>query len=78
MIKILGLFGQTTFKNFTLLHIITRNYTKSHEKKLKDIRYALLRLITANYTLSKFEKIKKKLFFKSFLSRNYALLSAKA
>ena len=43
MIKILGLFGQISFKNFTLLHVITRNYTK----KIKDIRYALLRLITA-------------------------------
>jgi hypothetical protein len=33
MIKILGLFGQITFKNFTLLHIITRNYAQLHEKK---------------------------------------------
>jgi hypothetical protein len=33
MIKILGLFGQITFKNFTLLHIITRNYAYLHEKK---------------------------------------------
>jgi hypothetical protein len=55
-IKILGLFGQITFKNFSLLHIITRNYAQSHEKKIKNIRYALLRLITANYTQSKFEK----------------------
>jgi hypothetical protein len=37
MIKILGLFGQITFKNFTLLHVITR-------KKIKDIRYALERV----------------------------------
>jgi hypothetical protein len=58
MIKILGLFGQIAFKNFTLLHIITRNYTKKKE----DIRYALLRLITANYTQSIFEKNKKNIF----------------
>jgi hypothetical protein len=42
MIKILGLFGQITFKNFTLLHIITRNYTK------KNKRYSL-RIVTSNY-----------------------------
>jgi hypothetical protein len=78
MIKILSLFGQITFKNFRLLQIITRNCTYLHEKKIKDIRYALLRLITANYTQSKFEKNKKNYFFENFLSRNYALLSAKA
>ena len=75
MIKILGLFRQITFKNFTLLHVIMCNYTK---KKIEDIRYALLRLITANYTQSKFEKNKKKNLFLNLLSCNYALLSAKA
>jgi hypothetical protein len=33
MIKILGLFGQIAFKNFTLLHIITSNYAQLREKK---------------------------------------------
>jgi hypothetical protein len=35
MIRILGLFGQITFKNFTLLDVITRNYVKLHEKNQK-------------------------------------------
>jgi hypothetical protein len=72
MIKILGLFGQITFKNFTLLHVITRNYVK----KIKDIRYALLRLITAKYTQSHSKKIKKIFFFEIYyrvITRCYRL-----
>jgi hypothetical protein len=63
MIKILCLFGQITFTNFTLLHIIIRNLRVITRKKILDIRYALLRLITANYMQSKFEKIGKKFYF---------------
>jgi hypothetical protein len=33
MNKILGYFGQITFKNFTLLAVILRNYALIHEKK---------------------------------------------
>jgi hypothetical protein len=46
MIEILDLFGKITFKNVTLLAIITRNYALLHEKKIKDIRYAF---VTSNY-----------------------------
>jgi hypothetical protein len=34
MIKILDLFGQITFKNFTLLHEITRSYTQKNIKQI--------------------------------------------
>jgi hypothetical protein len=45
MIKILGLFRQIAFKNFTLLHIITSNYAQLRKK---NKRYSL-HIVTSNY-----------------------------
>jgi hypothetical protein len=42
MIKILGLFGQIMFKNFTLFLVITSNYTKKNKNKS-------LPIVTSNY-----------------------------
>jgi hypothetical protein len=44
MIRILGLFGRITFRNFTLLHVITsvgdhRPVIQSRPKNLKTSRY---------------------------------------
>jgi hypothetical protein len=63
VIKILGLFGQITFKNFTLLHVVTRN-------KIKDIRNAYFGIFRSQ---SMAENINLHIFL-SFFVQNANLL----